>query len=55
MRCHEKLQEVLERKATKALEEGGVLDQLVECLAVMEGEEREKMMQMYEAAVSEGN
>ena len=50
-RDNEKLQEVLERKVTKALEEGGVLDQLVEGLAVMKGEEREKMMQMYEAAV----
>ena len=36
---------------TEALEEGDVLDQLVEGLAVMKGEEREKMMQMYEAAV----
>ena len=39
-RDNEKLQEVLERKVTKALEEGGVLDQLVEGLAVMKGEER---------------
>ena len=45
------MQEVLEKKVTEALEEGGVLDQLVEGLAVMKGEEREKMMQMYEAAV----
>ena len=50
-RDNEKLQEVLERKVTKALEEVGVLDQLVEGLAVMKGEERESMMQMYEAAV----
>ena len=50
-RDDEKLQEVLEKKVTEALEEGGVLDQLVEGLAVMKGEEREKMMQMYEAAV----
>ena len=33
---------MLERKVTKALEEGGVLDQLVEGLAVMEGKDREK-------------
>ena len=50
-RDDEKLQEVLEKKVTEALEEGSVLDQLVEGLAVMKGEEREKMMQMYEAAV----
>ena len=50
-RENEKLQEVLERKVTKALEEGGVLEQLVEGLAVMKGEEKENMMQMYEAAV----
>ena len=36
---------------TEALEEGGVLDQLVEGLAVMEEEERQRMMQMYEVAV----
>ena len=47
----EKLQEVLERKVTQALEEGGVLDQLVEGLAVMEEEERGNMVQMFEAAV----
>ena len=39
-RDDEKLQEVLERKVTKALEEGGVLDQLVEGSAVMKEEER---------------
>ena len=50
-RDDEKLQEVLERKVTKALEEGGVLAQLVEGLAVMKGEERERMMQIYEAGV----
>ena len=43
------MQEVLERKVTEALEEGGVLDQLVEGLAVMEEEERKRMMQMHEA------
>ena len=48
-RDNEKLQEVLEKKVTKALEEGCVLDQLVEDLAMMKGEERERMMQMYEA------
>ena len=42
---------MLEKKVTEALKEGGVLDQLVEGLAVMKGEEREKMMQMYWAAV----
>ena len=31
----------LERKVTQALEEGSVLDQLVEGLAVMKGEERD--------------
>ena len=41
-RDDEKLQEVLEKKVTEALKEGGVLDQLVEGLAVMKGEEREK-------------
>ena len=51
-RDDDKLQEVSERKVTGALEAGeGGLDQLVEGLAVMEGEEREKMMQMYEAGV----
>ena len=50
-RDDEKLQEVLERKVTQALEEGGVLDQLVEGLAVMEEEERGNMVQMFEAAV----
>ena len=50
-RDNEKFQEVLEKKVTEALEEGCVLDQLVEGLAVMKGEERENMMQMYEAAV----
>ena len=50
-RDNEKLQDVLERKVTAALEEGCVLDQLVEGLAVMEGEERERMMQTCEAAV----
>ena len=50
-RDDEKLQEVLEKKVTEALNEEGVLDLLVEGLAVMKGEEREKMMQMYEAAV----
>ena len=50
-RDDEKLQEVLEKKVTEALKEGGVLDQLVEGLAVMKGEEREKLMQRYEAAV----
>ena len=50
-RDDEKLQEVLERKVTQALEEGGILDQLVEGLAVVEGEERERMMQIYEVAV----
>ena len=35
----------------EALEEGCTLDQLVEGLAVMEENEREKVMQMYEAAV----
>ena len=34
---------------TQALEEGSVLEQLVRGLAVMKGEERENMMQMYEA------
>ena len=42
---------VLERKVSQAMEEGGVLDQLVEGLAVMKGEEREKMMQMYEVGM----
>ena len=46
------MQKVLERKVTAALEEGCVLDQLVEGLAVMDEEERKRMMQMYEAAVS---
>ena len=41
-RDDEKLQEVLEKKVTEALKEGSVLDQLVEGLAVMKGEEREK-------------
>ena len=50
-RDNEKLQEVLERKVTEALEEGCVLDQLVDGLAVTKGEERERMMQMYEAGV----
>ena len=50
-RDDEKLQEVFERKVTQALEEGGVLDQLVEGLAVMEEEERGNMVQMFEAAV----
>ena len=50
-RDNEKLQEVLERKVTEALEEGCVLDQLVDGLAVTKREERERMMQMYEAAV----
>ena len=50
-RDNEKLQEELERKVTEALEEGCVLDQLVDGLAVTKGEERERMMQMYEAAV----
>ena len=36
---------------TQVLEEGGELDQLVEGLAAMKGEERVRMMQMYEAAV----
>ena len=36
---------------TPALEEGGVLDQLVEGLAVIKREERERMMQMYEVVV----
>ena len=53
-RYDEKLQEVLERKVTQALEGGGVLDQLVEGLAVMKGEEREKTMQMCEAGSTEG-
>ena len=39
-RDDEKLQAVLERKLTEALEEGCILDQLVEGLAVMEEEER---------------
>ena len=51
-RDDEKLQEVLERKVTQALEKGSVLDQLVEGLAVVRGEERERMMQIYEVAVS---
>ena len=46
-----KLQEVLERKVTPALEEGVFLDQLVEGLAVIKREERERMMQMYEVVV----
>ena len=50
-RDSEKLQEVLERTVSEALEEGSVLDQLVEGLAAMEEEEREMMMQMYEAGV----
>ena len=50
-RDDEKLQEVLERKVTQALEEGGVLDQLVEGLAVMEEEERRIVVQMFEASV----
>ena len=50
-RNDERLQEVLERKVKEALEEGCILDQLVEGLAVMEEKEREKVMQMYEAAV----
>ena len=33
---------MLEKKVTEALKEGGVLDQLVDGLAVMKGEEREK-------------
>ena len=50
-RDNERLQEVLEKKVKEALEEGSILDQLVEGLAVMEENEREKVMQMYEAAV----
>ena len=46
-----KLQEVLEKKVAEALKEGGVLDQLVDELAVMKGEEKEKMMQRYEETV----
>ena len=50
-RDDERLQEVLVRKVKEALEEECILDQLVEGLAVMEEKEREKVMQMYEAAV----
>ena len=39
-RDDEKLKEVLEKKVTEALKEGGVLDQLVDGLAVMSEEER---------------
>ena len=46
-----KLQEVLEKKVAEALKEGGVLDQLVDGLAVMKDEEKEKMMQRYEETV----
>ena len=50
-RDDEKLREVLEKKVAEALKEGCVLDQLVDGLAVMKGEEREKMMQRYEETV----
>ena len=41
-RDDEKLKEVLEKKVAEALKEGGVLDQLVDGLAVMSEEEKEK-------------
>ena len=41
-RDDEKLKEVLEKKVADALKEGGVLDQLVDGLAVMSEEEKEK-------------
>ena len=40
-RNDERLQEVLEKKVKEALEEGCILDQLVEGLAVMEENERD--------------
>ena len=45
------MKEVLEKKVAEALKEGGVLDQLVDGLAVMSEEEKEKMMQKYEETV----
>ena len=50
-RDDEKLTEVLEKKVAEALKEGGVLDQLVDGLAVMSEEEKGKMMQKYEETV----
>ena len=41
-RDDERLQEVLEKKVKEALEEGSILDQVVEELAVMEENERER-------------
>ena len=45
------MQEVLEKKVAEALKEGGVLDQLVDGLAVMNDEDKERMMQRYEETV----
>ena len=49
----EKRIQEMDKRATQALEEGGVLDRLVNGLALMTESEREKMMQVHEAAMLE--
>ena len=48
-----KIQEELEKKVAQAMEEGGVLNQLADVLAVMVEKERGEMMRRYEAGMPE--
>ena len=44
---------MMDKKGTQALEEGGVFDRLVNGLSLMTGGDKERMMQIYEAAIPE--
>ena len=44
---------MMDKRAAQALEEGGVMDQLVNGLALMTESESQKMMRIYEAAMPE--